>query len=310
MAALLGVLPGRAFALAALSAVALAVAPWPSAMTHGRWVNAPSTVAEPSFVPAHRPRPKAGTQTGLSMVRRIPHDTSATPVERLAARDTQYTARSHIAHLPEGFFPQLGEAFVRRWHRTFIDSPSAVAFGIRDRDGRVAAFVLATTDQHAYVRDVLARNRFALAGRAAIGLMMHPAAANRFVRTRAKHYAYKLWAMRHVSDISACRWTGTDGGATDAAHAVVTPGAGPTPVGVVHAIATEPHLRGKGFGRLLLSRYEAELTSVGTPRGLLITSATNSAANLYRGLGWRETERRVDRDGRTVLQFERTLHHP
>ncbi|GAA0812243.1 hypothetical protein Sya03_57750 [Spirilliplanes yamanashiensis] len=231
------------------------------------------------------------------MPRQTPHDRFLAVVQPMARTDTEQTARLHVAHLPDGFFPQLGETYLRRWHQTFIDVPSAVALVIKDRDGRVAAFLLGTTDQHAYVRDVLERDRYALAWRGVAGMLSHPAVARRFLRTRAELYARKLWSGgRQTSGSSGDAGPGTPAGDTALA-----------PVGVVHAIVTRPPCRGKGYGRLLLRRYESELSGAGTPHAVLVTGATNAAADFYRRLDWRETGRHVDRDGREIIHFERIV---
>lgn len=37
--------------------------------------------------------------------------------------DLGATAQLHVEQLPAGFFPGLGPRFMRRWHRTYLDSP-------------------------------------------------------------------------------------------------------------------------------------------------------------------------------------------
>lgn len=233
------------------------------------------------------------------MTRHTPHNQFLVTVRLLAHDDVDQTAELHTTHLSEGFFPQLGTTFVRRWHRTFIDSPSAVALDVKDRDGRVAAFLLGTTDQHAYVREVLSTDRYGLAWRGAAGLLSHPTVARRFVRTRVKRYARRLWPGEQNPAPSPRGRAGTDGGAAD--------GASPGAIGVVHAVVTRPSCRGNGYGRLLLNAYESELSRAGTRRALLVTGAATGAAEFYRRLGWREAGRSADRDGREIIQFERIL---
>ena len=75
----------------------------------------------------------------------------------------------------------------------------------------------------------------------------------------------------------------------------------------MHAVVTRRTVRKLGFGRRLLSRYEAELARVGTPRGLLITAADSGADEFYRRMGWQETAKRMDRDGRDVIEFHRSI---
>ena len=240
------------------------------------------------------------------MTRPVPdEDRYLAAVQSMTYPDIPQTADLHIAHLPNGFFPQLGNGFVRRWHRTFIDAPSGVALTIRDGEDNVAAFLLGTTDQHSYVREVLDSDRFALAWRGAHGLLTHPSAGRRFVRTRATRYARRLWT-RPQNSTPQTRDTGhQDGTESESNTTAATPR--PLRVGVVHAIVTRPPYRGRGYGRLLLNEFESELVRSGTPVGMLVTNAHSGAADFYRRRGWHEAGRTTDRDGREVIQFERWL---
>ena len=102
-------------------------------------------------------------------------DRTLRAAEAMTYRDIKQTALLQISYLPTGLFPKLGPGFVRRWHRTFIDSPTGVALVVRDTDESVVAYLLGTTDQHAYVHHVLAKDRLALAWRGAAGLLLRPA---------------------------------------------------------------------------------------------------------------------------------------
>ena len=222
--------------------------------------------------------------------------------------DIDQTAHLHISYLPTGFFPQLGPAFVRRWHRTFIDAPAGVALVIKDPDGQVAAFLLGTTDQHAYVRDVLHHDRLPLAWRGAAGLLSRPTLTWYFLRTRATLYALRLTKgrgrdKREPGGTSPAGQTGVAQGKTTRAPAS-------EPIGVVHAVVTRPAMRGAGYGRLLLLRYESEVSQAGTRLSQLVTRADGGAADFYRRLGWREMCRGSDRDGREIVQFDRVMGLP
>jgi GNAT superfamily N-acetyltransferase len=242
----------------------------------------------------------------MMMTRPVPdEDRYLTAVQTMTYSDITQTAELHIAHLPNGFFPQLGNGFVRRWHRTFIDARSGVALTIRDGQGDVAAFLLGTTDQHSYVREVLDSDRFALAWRGAHGLLTHPRAGKRFVRTRATRYARRLWARPQNGNPQTCDTGHQDGTESETTTTAATPG--PLPVGVVHAIVTRPPYRGRGYGRLLLNEFESELVRCGTAVGMLVTNAHSGAANFYRRRGWQEAGTTTDRDGREVIHFERYL---
>ena len=243
------------------------------------------------------------------MAGHLPHHEkrSRFAVEAMTYGDVQQTAQLHISYLPTGFFPQLGHGYVRRWHRTFIDSPTGIALVIRDPDGCVAAFLLGTTDQHAYVRDVLEHDRLALAWRGATGLLLRPSLARRFVNTRAKRYARRL-TRGGRGHSERFRTKGPERStAVDDAKDLQARLAAPVSIGVVHAIVTRPTSRGAGYGRALLRRYESELALAGTRLGQLVTGADGGAPDFYRRLGWRETVRRSDRDGREIIQFDHVV---
>ncbi|KPN63569.1 ribosomal-protein-alanine N-acetyltransferase [Aliiroseovarius crassostreae] len=60
------------------------------------------------------------------------------------------------------------------------------------------------------------------------------------------------------------------------------------------AIAVLPEARGQGLGRALLARFEATSAVRGAQDLFLEVAADNvSALSLYRGVGWRESGRRV-----------------
>ena len=228
-------------------------------------------------------------------------DRALTVVQPMSDNDTEQTAHLHITHLPAGFFPQLGHRFVRRWHQTFIDCPTGVALVIRDADGRVAAFLLGTIDQHAYVRHVLNHDRLALASRGIVGLVAHPIVAKRFFRTRARPYARRL--ARQTLPTFRSRTTASQRSVGSRRRVPVS-----GPIGVVHAVVTDPAARRAGYGRMLLSQFESELAAAGTPLGQLVTRVDGNAAEFYGRLGWRETARLVNRDGQKIIQFHRVVN--
>lgn len=211
--------------------------------------------------------------------------TNTIRVEPLTARDVRNTARLHREHLPHGLFPRLGERFVRRWHRTFVDDPAAIALGVRSNGGDLHGFLLATTDQHTYTRRTLGASGRALAGLGVMGLLMRPHVLVTFARTRAGRYWRRL----------SHRTTNTD---------TSTPLA---PIGVLHALVCVPHSRGRGIGAALVDEYARSARQRGTERLQLVTRRDGGAAAYYRSLGWEVTDEREDRDGNPVVQLDRWL---
>jgi len=113
-------------------------------------------------------------------------------ISRLVPADLWQTSRLHRSLLSYGFLPQLGNTFVRRWHRTFLDSSYGAAFVAKDGHGEIQGFVLASIDQARYNADVLSHARMALAWRGVLGLAVRPRLAVLFLRSRVGHY------LRHI----------------------------------------------------------------------------------------------------------------
>ncbi|WP_336922491.1 GNAT family N-acetyltransferase [Aquipuribacter sp. SD81] len=228
-------------------------------------------------------------------------------VRALRPADTARTARLHRRLLPNGLFPRLGQAFVRRWHRTFLDTPAALGLGVV-RSGEVVAFVLVTLDQRLYLRHVLRTHRTALLWRGALGLLVRPAVLVRFLRTRVRAYARHLLPRRLRAGA--------------AAQAGPAPGPDGTPrpgrrvrVAVVHAVVTVPGARGLGLARALLETAVAAAAAARADHVALVTDCSDpdlglppeGAAAMYERLGWTRAEVRRHRDGRWVAEYRLPL---
>lgn len=234
-----------------------------------------------------------------------PSDHPPLSISRLIPADLRQTSSLHRSLLPNGFLPQLGNTFVRRWHRTFIDSSHGAAFVAKDKQGQIQGFVLASTDQARYTADVLSHNRMALAWRGVFGLAVRPRLAVRFLRSRARHY------LRHIqrpSTVIPARSPTTEQSTQASSPNPGGPETAPpatTPVvGVIHAVVTVPSCRGHGVGRALLAAYDRELIALQTPLVQLVTSEAGNAGAFYDRLGYRQTDRRFDRDGMPIIQFD------
>jgi ribosomal protein S18 acetylase RimI-like enzyme len=192
----------------------------------------------------------------------------------------------HVQLLPHGLFPRLGHGFVRRWHRTFIDSGHAQAICVRADGGRVVGFLLGTTNNALYAADVLTDHRGALAARGAAALAVRPGLAQDFARTRLPRYARRLAGSGRPS-----RPGGPPGGQ----------------VAVVHALVTLPEQRGRGIGRLLVEHFEGAVSAAATPLVQLVTREQDGAGQFYLKLGYVVTDRRPDKDGVTVVQLDKPV---
>ena len=242
---------------------------------------------------------------GWIMYGRIPQNKfdALVVAQSMTYGDTDQTSQLQRTCLKTGLFPQLGHGFVRRWHRTFIDAPMGIALVVRDPEDQVAAFLLGVTNQQAYVRHVLGHDRFALAWRGAVGLILRPTAARRFLKTRVKQYRRRLLPIGETPRQTSAVGSPAPRANSDVAFRFPSP----APIGVVHAIVTRPTSRGAGYGRILVRQFEKALLEDGTKCGELVTRANGGAPDFYRRLGWSETGRRMDRDGHIIVQFNRVL---
>lgn len=211
------------------------------------------------------------------------HDRFA--VRRLRPEDVAATALLQVEMLGEGMFPQLGQAFVRRWHRTFVGHPDVTAHCATNDRGDVLGFLIGALDQRAYVSRVLSRDGLPLVVPGTLGMARRPALAMRFLRSRAVPYAKRAMAARRPAE-------------------AVTPH---EPVAVVHAVVTAPCARGLGIARELVARFESDVAASGTRRMQLLTAESGGAAGFYRRLGWTEDGVRVNRDGRRSVQFSKDV---
>jgi GNAT superfamily N-acetyltransferase len=239
-------------------------------------------------------------------------------LRRMRPADTARTARLHRRLLPNGLFPRLGQRFVRRWHATFLDTPSATGLTVVHQ-GEVVAFVLATLDQRLYLNHVLRRHRWPLMWRGALGLLVRPAVLAHFVRTRLRAYARHLVpGARRLS--TAAGSDPTPGPTRSGATAPrATQAAGDADrrvrVAVVHAVVTSEQARGRGCARALLDTVVAAARRARADHVALVTDVPDpatgqpvtGAAAMYEALGWDRVAVRRHRDGRWIAEYRLPL---
>lgn len=196
------------------------------------------------------------------------------------------TAAMHELLLPNGLFPALGQRFIRQWHRSFTVSPHAIGLIANAPDGTCCGFLIGTLDQRQYTSGVLRHQGPRLACSAAPALLLRPRLGIYFARTRGALYLRKLAVERGRSQRPHPR-SPADG------------------VAVLHAIVTSPTARGRGLGLALLRRFEQELMANGVPTLQLVTHEQGGAVDFYRKAGYVETDRRRNRDGDVIVQFDR-----
>jgi GNAT superfamily N-acetyltransferase len=230
----------------------------------------------------------------------------ATASDRLVLRpaghdDLHLTARVHVDLLPIGLFPALGTHFVRRWHRTFVDSPHGAIYVVIDPQAPgngFVGFLLGTTDQAAYTAAVLADPR-AMAGlalRGSTALLRRPRLGWHFTRSRALPWARRLFHPRSAVPAAA-------------PGLKARPGVTPEPVAVLCAVAVRPDRRGSGVGGRLVAHFLRQARLSGATTAELVTAVgALGAARFYERSGWQAGPERQTRDGDLVRTYQRTLH--
>ena len=198
-------------------------------------------------------------------------------VRALTEPDAARTAVLHVRELPHGFFPQLGPRFLRVYHRSFIDSPHAVAY-VAVSNGGLEGFLVAVLDPAAHGAHVLRRWGLRLAVQAALALLTRPRILVVFLRTRVVRYARGLWRRKQgrVAEGQAAtsgRWA------------------------VLSHVAVDGSSRGSGAGAELVKRLHEDVTAAGAAGVVLLTAADGPGPGFYLRLGYEDEGDVVGADG-------------
>ena len=197
------------------------------------------------------------------------------------------TSRLHERSLADGFFAQLGRAFLREYHRTFVDSPHALALGVSS-NGRLEGFLLAVLAPQAHGADVLRRRGLALGIRGTLALGSRPGVLIFFVRTRARRYVRALWRRRRRCDVLA-----TSAPAGEWA--------------VLSHVAVDDAARRGGRGALLVRALHDRAAAAGAVGVVLVTDPDGPGPGFYRRLGYDDGSIVVGSDERQWMRFRKRL---
>ena len=211
--------------------------------------------------------------------------TPLTPADLDAAVDL------HSRLLPHGFFVGLGPHFLRRYYRTFLDSPYAWT-ACAQVDGTLVAALVGTLDAEAHRRHV-SEHLPVLAVAGAAALAVRPAMLRRFLGTRVSRYARGL-GRRLVPQLHhRARGRAPRGGQR---------------IAVLNHVYVDESLRGDGVGSRLVDEFLTAARTAGATRAELVTLADDAGAGeFYRRNGWRQVRRRPNADGRLVEVYARAL---
>ena len=201
------------------------------------------------------------------------------PDSTLVVRDAGYAdlnfiASLHADELPHAFFVMLGNRFLRLYHRTFMNSPHAVAL-VGERGGLPVGFVVGSSHPAAHRRVLLRRHGVRLAIGGVAALAVRPRVAWTFARTRAVRYARAL--LRDTRP----------GLRQHEVAATASSGAATQITAVLAHVAVAPAARGSGVGAALVHGFRDRVMEHGAARIELVTLADErGAADFYTRLGW------------------------
>ncbi|SFD53899.1 Acetyltransferase (GNAT) family protein [Streptomyces aidingensis] len=203
-----------------------------------------------------------------------------------------YVVTEHLAHFGEGFFARLGPRFLAAYTVRHLDSPYARCL-VAERDGERAGFLIGLTDPAGHRRHLVQRHGRALALRGTAALLVRPALAVHFTRTRAVRYAGEF-LTRHRPAAGESR-----------AAARPQPG---RRVAVLAYLVVSGTARSQGLGTALVERFLREAAEAGCDRADLVTAAgAGGAGRFYRRLGWRFTGNVGTTDGRNLSMYSHPL---
>lgn len=214
-------------------------------------------------------------------------DDAAADVGALRPDELEHAAALHAEALSAGFLVGLGHRFVMAYHRTFVDSPHAVAVAAR-LDGVLVGMLLGVTDPVAHRRWLRRHRALRLARMGTLALLARPRATVRFARTRMPRYWRALRGAERPGP-----------GADEAAERDVRAPA------VLSHVAALRGARGLGIGEALVEAFLRSAGASGALRARLATVAgEDGAGGFYRRLGWELEATVVDADGRSVELFD------
>lgn len=208
----------------------------------------------------------------------------AVTVRHLTLHDATWSAQLHKRALSVGLFPSLGARFLRRYHRSFIESPFAVAL-VACADGAPVGFVVGVLHPAAHRRETVRRHGMGLALLGLPSILTRPTVLARFVRTRAGPYARGLWRqLRPAPAVARVEK--------------------PSRVAVLSHIAIEDSLRGQGVGSTLVDAFVCAAADEGSS---IVQTSTVDRSTFYESLGWTAVGSGRTFDGATQHRLMRRI---
>jgi ribosomal protein S18 acetylase RimI-like enzyme len=217
--------------------------------------------------------------------------TARPPVQyrSMGADDLAFVVEQHLHHFPDGFFARLGPRFLREYYRGFLTGPSART-AVAEVDGQRVGYLVGVTEPGAHRDHVVRRHGRRLALRAAAAMLLHPALAFLFLRTRTGLYTRKLLRRRR-------RGPAAPASSSAAGRAAV-----------LSHVAIEPSAQARGIGSSLIQWFQRQVAEAGCDRLTLVTaSGDDGAGPYYRRRGWTAVGERCTPDGLWLTTYERPV---
>ncbi|MDB1086437.1 GNAT family N-acetyltransferase [Streptomyces sp. ACA25] len=211
---------------------------------------------------------------------------SGVTIRLMEPEDVAFVVREHLRHFPEGFFARLGPGFLTTYCRTYLTSPHARGY-VAHSDGRRAGFLVGVLQPAAHRGHVLHAHGPQLAARAVAALLLRPALALHFLRTRLVRYGRKL-----LPDVRAGQAPPAEAGTS----------------AVLSHVAVTGQARSRGIGSALIAEFVAAAENSGCACVSLVTTAgASGAGEYYERLGWLYRGENRTADGRTLATYDLPL---
>lgn len=211
----------------------------------------------------------------------------ALPLRRMRRDDLEFVVDQHRAFFPDNVMSRFGKLFLRRYYRSFLDTPYAFA-AIAELDSSRAGYLVGIHDTLRHRQQLLRRHGVALFAVILVSFVTHPVPA---VRVIARRLGTRIRRLARTARAPS-----------------VPPRAGR--VAVLSHVATIEAARGRRLGQALVTRFVESARASGAARISLATGdGLDGAGPFYVRLGWQLTSRRQTFDGRWIRLYDLELHN-
>lgn len=209
----------------------------------------------------------------------------------MTINDLSFVTEQHHLCFPTNVIGRLGNTALRRYYRTFIDAPFAVAV-VAEVEGRACGFVVGIVGTARHRSWLLRYHSLSLTTAAAVSFAAHPVLAGHLLVRRVVAYVRRATRSRQVRR---------------APH----PEGNAIAVGAVEEVAVLSHIaiaegdRGLGVGSQLLDIFMTQCRAQTCGKISLATlDGDSGAGDFYEKHGWELLSRRQTIDGRWIRLYD------